>query len=127
MSEPDILHEERDALSNETVNRHRAIRSLMEEFEAIDWYAQRVEATDDPSLKEVLAHNRDEEKEHAAMVVEWLRRNDAVLDRYLRQYLFSEGSIVAIEEAIDDDAEPQAGGAGSASGLGIGSLRDAIR
>src|SRR5690606_5474280 len=103
MSE-DVLHEARETMSDDVVNNHRAIRSLMEELEAVDWYAQRVDATNDPDLKEVLAHNRDEEKEHAAMVLEWLRRRDPVFDRHLRHYLFTEGSILAIEEALDAEA-----------------------
>jgi len=127
MSEADVLHEARNTLSEEVVDGHRAIRSLMEELEAVDWYAQRVEATNDQDLKEVLAHNRDEEKEHAAMVLEWLRRRDPVFDRHLRNYLFTEGSILAIEEALDEEEEPNAGGGGSARGLGIGSLRSEIK
>jgi len=129
MSEPDILHEARDSLSDDVVNGHRAIRSLMEELEAIDWYAQRVDAANDQDLKDILAHNRDEEKEHAAMVLEWLRRRDPVFDRYLRLYLFTEGSIVGIEEAAEAGEEPEASDArsGGASGLGIGSLRNAVK
>jgi|SRR5690606_9470369 len=130
MSEPDILHEARETLSEAVVNGHRAIRSLMEEFEAVDWYAQRVDATNNQELAEILAHNRDEEKEHAAMVLEWMRRNDPVLDRYLRQYLFTEGSIVAIEEAHEGGEEPDASGAragDTARGLGIGDLRGAVK
>jgi uncharacterized protein len=120
MSEPDMLHEAPSRLREETIDGHRAIRSLMEEFEAVDWYAQRVDATDDPDLKAILAHNRDEEKEHAAMVLEWLRRRDPVLDGYLRRYLFTEGPIDELEEAHEKSAEPQV----NANGLGIGSLRD---
>jgi len=120
MSEPDILHESPGALRADTVNNHRAIRSLMEEHEAIDWYAQRIDATDDSQLKAVLTHNRDEEKEHAAMVLEWLRRRDPVLDGYLRRYLFTEGPIEEIEEKLEDEARQVA----DVSGLGIGSLRD---
>ena len=67
-------HEPVDRLAEATIDRHRAISSIMEELEAVDWYDQRVDATDDPELAEVLAHNRDEEKEHAAMTLEWLRR-----------------------------------------------------
>src|SRR5690606_22746101 len=105
-------------------NGHRAIRSLMEELEAVDWYAQRVEATDDPELAAVLAHNRDEEKEHAAMVLEWLRRRDPKLDEYLRRYLFTQGSIIGIEEAHEHGDEPDGPSSrSSAAGLGIGSLR----
>ncbi len=125
MSEVDVLHEARDAMSRDVVDAHRAIRSLMEEFEAVDWYAQRVDATDDEDLKAILAHNRDEEKEHAAMVLEWLRRRDPVLDGYLRQYLFTEGSITAIEEGHEDAGDARA--VGSACGLGIGSLRSTVK
>ena len=79
------------------VDRHRAIVSIQEELEAVDWYDQRVEATTDESLAAVLAHNRDEEKEHAAMTIEWLRRKDPVLDGHLRTYLFTSEPITAVE------------------------------
>ncbi len=95
------LHEPLDQLRPATIDRHRAIRSIMEELEAIDWYDQRVDATSDPSLAAVLAHNRDEEKEHAAMALEWLRRADPVLDRHLRTYLFTDVPITAIEDAVE--------------------------
>jgi len=72
---------------------HRAILSLMEELEAVDWYNQRAEACPDPELKAILVHNRDEEKEHAAMTLEWIRRNDPVFDKELRDYLFTEKPI----------------------------------
>jgi hypothetical protein len=75
------LHEARELLDEVTVDRHRALISLQEELQAIDWYDQRVAATHDLSLAAVLAHNRDEEKEHAAMILEWLRRGDPILDR----------------------------------------------
>ena len=75
------LHEPEDRLSPATINRHRAVVSIQEELEAVDWYDQRVDATDDAELASILAHNRDEEKEHAAMLLEWLRRHDPVLDR----------------------------------------------
>ena len=71
------LHEDEAKIAPSTVERHRAIISLMEELEAVDWYDQRVDATSDPQLKALLEHNRDEEKEHAAMMLEWLRSNDA--------------------------------------------------
>ena len=71
------LHEDAAALKPETIDRHRAVVSIMEELEAVDWYDQRVDAAHDQELKEILAHNRDEEKEHAAMMLEWLRRHDA--------------------------------------------------
>ena len=102
---------------------HRAIVSLMEELEAVDWYNQRIDASDDPDLRGILAHNRDEEKEHAAMALEWLRRRDAELDRFLRQYLFTEGSITGIEEAMEGDGAAENGAAGNGASLGIGSLR----
>ncbi|SRR5690606_21047293 len=123
MSEPDILHEAPNALREETIDAHRAIRSLMEELEAVDWYAQRVDATDDDALKAVLAHNRDEEKEHAAMVLEWLRRRDPVLDENLRRYLFTDGPIHEIEETLEHGSSPS----GAGTGLGIGSLRGEIK
>jgi ferritin-like protein len=96
------LHEPETRLRPETVDRHRAISSLMEELEAVDWYDQRIDATSDPALAEILRHNRDEEKEHAAMVLEWLRRHDEALDRHLRTYLFSEGSVLAVEAEAED-------------------------
>jgi|TARA_B100000614_G_scaffold258843_1_gene282122 hypothetical protein len=85
------LHEEN--LSPEALNLHRAIVSLMEELEAVDWYNQRAEACTDPELRKILEHNRDEEIEHAVMVLEWLRRNNKVFDEELRDRLFKDGSI----------------------------------
>lgn len=82
-------HEPIDELSDETRDMHRAIESLKEELEAVDWYNQRVDACKDPELKKILAHNRDEEKEHAAMVLEWIRRRDTHFDHELKDYLFS--------------------------------------
>ena len=110
------LHE--DGLAPDVIDRHRAVVSIMEELEAVDWYDQRANATTDAALREVLAHNRDEEKEHAAMTLEWLRRHDPVLDRHLRTYLFTDESIVA------EEAESGEAGGGDTS-LGIGSLRGA--
>jgi len=114
------LHE--PDLPPDVVDRHRAIVSIMEELEAVDWYDQRATATADADLAEVLGHNRDEEKEHAVMTLEWLRRHDPVLDRHLRTYLFTEGDILAIEHA----AEHGDGGGGTTddSSLAIGSLRN---
>ena len=86
-------HEEISDLSDATRDIHRAITSLMEELEAIDWYNQRVDACKDPELKAILAHNRDEEKEHAAMVLEWIRRQDEIFSRELKDYLFTQKSI----------------------------------
>jgi ferritin-like protein len=89
-------HEEQ--LSDETRDMHRAIVSLMEELEAVDWYNQRVDACKDQELRAILAHNRDEEKEHAAMVLEWIRRKDGRFSKELKEYLFTDKSIVQIEE-----------------------------
>jgi ferritin-like protein len=102
----------------------------MEELEAVDWYAQRVEATSDEQLAAVLAHNRDEEKEHAAMVLEWLRRGDPTLDRHLRTYLFTTDSILEIEEQAETGGDDSASAGERAAGsgdLGIGSLRERNR
>jgi uncharacterized protein len=122
------LHEAAEKLSPATIDRHRATVSLMEELEAVDWYDQRIDAATDPALKEILRHNRDEEKEHAAMVLEWLRRQDPMLDRQLRAYLFKEGDITAVEAEMEtsDAAEGAAAATGddvSNGCLGIGDLR----
>lgn len=113
------LHENEQSLKPETIDRHRAIVSIMEELEAIDWYDQRVEAATDQELKELLAHNRDEEKEHASMMLEWLRRRDPKLNQHLRTYLFTNKSLLEIEEEAEGKAD-QSSGDGS---LCIGSLR----
>lgn len=86
-------HEPKEELSNKTRDMHRAIVSLMEELEAIDWYNQRAEACNDKALKAILDHNRDEEKEHAAMLLEWIRRNDSRFSKELKDYLFTEKEI----------------------------------
>jgi ferritin-like protein len=120
------LHEPEDRLSPATIDRHRAFVSIQEELEAADWYDQRVDATTDGALAAILAHNRDEEKEHAAMVLEWLRRHDPTLDKHLRTYLFTSEPITEIEteaESGPGDA-PEADASGS---LGIGSLKGDAR
>lgn len=86
-------HEPADALSAETREMHRAIISLVEELEAVDWYNQRADACKDPELRAILKHNRDEEKEHAAMLMEWIRRRDPMFDKELRDYLFTDKQI----------------------------------
>lgn len=86
-------HEPITELSDETRDMHRAIVSLMEELEAVDWYNQRADACKDPDLKAILIHNRDEEKEHAAMVLEWIRRKDPVFSSEMKDYLFTEKPI----------------------------------
>jgi ferritin-like protein len=111
------VHEPLDWLKEETVERHRALVSLMEELEAVDWYDQRADATRDEALRQILEHNRDEEKEHASMALEWVRRHDPVWDQHLRTYLFSEGSITEEEREAEEGEEATAGS------LGIGSLR----
>jgi hypothetical protein len=101
-------HESAAELRPETLERHRALRSLIEELDAIDWYDQRIDAARDAELRATLAHNRDEEKEHAAMVLEWLRRHDPALDEHLRRHLFSSAPRPVARE---DDS------------LGVGDLR----
>jgi ferritin-like protein len=98
----EVLHVPREKLRRETLNLHYAITSLMEEFEAVDWYRQRADDCDDPTLKAILLHNAREELEHAAMVLEWIRRNDKEADEQFREYLFKEGSITGHEEEASD-------------------------
>jgi len=101
----EVLHVAREKLSRTTLELHYALTSLMEELEAVDWYRQRADDTADPELKAVLLHNAREETEHAAMVLEWLRRNDPEFDKQLRTYLFQEGSIAKREEAVEGKDE----------------------
>lgn len=100
----DSYHETLALLTEETRNMHRALVSLMEELQAIDWYRQRADACTDPQLTGVLLHNRNEEIEHAAMLMEWIRRHDGHCNEMMRKYLFTEQPIAAIE------AGAQAGG-----------------
>ena len=92
-----------EKLSDHTKSMHYAISSLMEELEAVDWYYQRADDTADEELKAVLLHNAHEEIEHAAMVLEWLRRNDQHFDEKLREYLFQKGSIVGREAEVEGE------------------------
>lgn len=92
------LHVPREKLRKETLHLHYAITSLIEELEAVDWYRQRADDTDDPELKAILLHNADEEIEHASMALEWIRRHDAGFDKELQEYLFTTGSITGREE-----------------------------
>lgn len=92
-------HEPHERLSKSTQDLHRAWMSLKEEIEAMDWYQQRIDATDNKELKDILAHNRDEEKEHAAMLMEWIRRNDAEFAKEMKDYLFTEKPVTEIEES----------------------------
>ena len=108
-------------LSPKTKNIHRALSSLQEELEAVDYYAQREDQADDPELREILAHNRREETEHAAMLIEWLRRNAPDFDENLRDYLFTSAPITELEEGGE---EGDGGGSKKVSGsLGIGAMR----
>ena len=90
-------HEPINELTHATRDMHRAIVSLMEELEAVDWYNQRADACKDQGLKKILEHNRDEEKEHAAMTLEWIRRQDPKFDEYLREFLFTDGDVLDAE------------------------------
>lgn len=94
-------HEDYDKMSEASRNFSRAIKSVQEELEAVDWYNQRAEATTDLQLRKVLEHNRDEEIEHAMMTLEWLRRNNPVFNEHMETYLFTEGDILEIEEKAE--------------------------
>lgn len=113
----ETLHEARDILGPDILDRHRAIATLMEELEAIDWYDQRIQASADDELRTILTHNRNEEAEHAAMLLEWLRRHDTALDQQLRKYLFTKGPIREMAAA------PKTGSTALESSLEIGGLR----
>ena len=86
-------HEPISELSSATSDMHRAIESLREELEAVDWYNQRIDACQDEALRDILIHNRDEEKEHAAMVLEWILRKDPCFAKEMKDQLFKEGPI----------------------------------
>ncbi|HEX3902947.1 MAG TPA: ferritin-like domain-containing protein [Polyangia bacterium] len=126
-------HEPADLLPESTKDFHRAIESLIEELEAVDWYQQRADATKEESLRAVLLHNRNEEVEHAMMTLEWLRRRDAKIDETARMFLFAEGEITQIEAAkkaataasgaASDGGSSPSSSPSSPSSLGIGSLR----
>jgi ferritin-like protein len=117
-------HESEDKLRPETQDKHRAVTSMQEELEAVDWYDQRVDAATDAELKEILAHNRDEEKEHFVMLLEWYRRRDPKLLGGDKNRLFATGSLVAKEQADKGGAaEAEAVAGGGDLSLGIGSLK----
>ena len=120
----ETYHEPLELLSEETRNLHRAIVSLIEELEAIDWYQQRAQACSDPDLAAILIHNQDEEIEHAAMVMEWLRRHHPQFNATFRRYLFTDGPITSIEQQAEAEGDGAARArAGIAEALGIGSLK----
>ncbi len=110
-----------DGLSSEAKNFSRALKSLKEEIEAVDWYNQRVDVADNQALADIMAHNRDEEIEHACMALEWLRRNMPEWDEAMRTFLFTTGDITTLEEEMESgDEEPKKSGGNS--DLGIGKL-----
>ena len=123
------LHAPRERLSQQTLNLHFAIVSLMEELDAIDWCRQRADDAEDETLKELLLHNMREEMEHASMLLEWIRRRDADFERFLKTYLFTEGSILQEEKAATAEGisrgRPETSRRGAEAGFTIGSLRDA--
>ena len=114
------FHEPAEELSKETREYRRALNTLQEEVEAIDWYQQRIDPCEDEQLRKILEHNRNEEMEHACMTLEWLRRNQPGWDEQLRTYLFSEGDILEAEK----EATGKSSGAkrGADEGLGIGKI-----
>jgi ferritin-like protein len=122
----EALHEPADLLSEPTKNLHRAVVSLIEELEAVDWYTQRAEACSDAELRAVLIHHRNEEIEHAMMNLEWIRRHAPAFDERMRTYLFKDGDILQIEAAAEKGAAASAAprpSAGTGVTLGLGSLR----
>jgi uncharacterized protein len=119
------FHEAEEKLAPLTRDMHRAIVSLMEELEAIDWYQQRMDATGDGELKEILRHNRDEEKEHAAMVLEWIRRRDPRFDEVLRAFLFTQRAITELEPTSPTGNGRRDGGGSKDPAVSVGSLRGA--
>jgi ferritin-like protein len=115
----ETYHEPLELLSGETREMHRAIVSLTEELEAIDWYQQRADACTDPQLKDVLLHNKNEEIEHATMVMEWIRRHSDHFNEMMRSYLFTEQPITGIEKGTETNAST----APVIETLGIGSMK----
>jgi ferritin-like protein len=109
-----------DVLDEKARDISRAITSLKEELEAVNWYNQRVATTSDPELKAIMAHNRDEEIEHACMTIEWLRRNMDKWDEELRTYLYTSGSITELEEGVTSSSGEAAK---SSSSLAIGNMK----
>jgi hypothetical protein len=117
------LHAPRARLSPETLGFHQAVASLIEELDAIDWYRQRAEDTEDETLRDLLLHNMREEMEHAAMLLEWLRRADREFAGFLRRHLFCDGAILSAQEA-GTASETAAAPADPMPRFTIGSLRE---
>ena len=120
------LHAPRERLSKKALTLHHAIVSLMEELDAIDWYRQRADDTEDEALREILLHNMREEMEHASMVLEWIRRHNADFAGHLKTYLFTDGPIIGIEKAAEAAGVANSGSNGARRtlpGVTIGSLK----
>jgi ferritin-like protein len=117
------LHEPAEQLTAKTINFHRAIVSLMEELEAIDWYRQRAEACTDSQLRAILEHNMNEEIEHACMALEWIRRNVPKFDEALKTYLFTSGDITELEETATGGKEGSAKGNRPNSRTTVGDMK----
>jgi ferritin-like protein len=118
-------HEPTNELSEAARETHRALTTVIEELEAVDWYNQRVDVCKDPDLKAVMAHNRDEEIEHAVMGLEWLRRALPQLDQEMRTYLFTSGDVTRIEEQAGGEAPGEPAGGTADDSLGLGNLKGA--
>jgi len=117
-------HEPEEKLTEEAIDYHRIIKSVMEELEAVDWYNQRADATNDPDVQAIVEHNRDEEIEHACMGLEWLRRNNPVWDEMLRTFLFQTAKITEIEEEVEGgEGEASEESPASSKSLGLGNMR----
>jgi ferritin-like protein len=119
------LHEPPEVLSAETQDMHRAIVSLKEELDAVDWYQQRAEGCTDDELRAILIHNKDEEIEHAMMVLEWIRRKNPVFAAHVKTYLNTTGPVTAIEAAATAGGGASSAGEASAASpsLGLGGLK----
>jgi ferritin-like protein len=122
-----MFHELAEQLKPKTRDMHRAVVSVVEELQAIDWYAQRVDATGDADLRAILEHNANEEKEHAVMLLEWIRRQDPVFETQLRAHLFRPGPIVSAEEQAEATGRNGNGAASPSRRGSIGSLREVPR
>jgi ferritin-like protein len=119
-------HEAAELLSDDTKNMHRAIVSLKEELEAIDWYQQRAEACTDDELRGVLTHNKNEEIEHAMMVLEWIRRKSPTFDANIGTYIRSQGVITEVEKSVEASGRGKSGLPAATDSLGIGSLKGEV-
>ena len=123
MADTNGYHEPVNELDSETRDIHRMIQSTIEELEAVDWYNQRAAVCSDEEQKKILEHNRDEEIEHMAMCLEWLRRKMPKVNEELETYLFTEGSIVEIEDGEEGGSDSPR----SEESLGIGSLKKGVQ